>query len=217
MSVPDYDKIAPYYDLLSNLVFGQQLTKAEAHFLPHIKDPQNVLVFGGGTGKSLELLRQLFPDTRIYYLEASSRMISIASKRPIHGGKSIRFIHGNEQLLTDHSHRFDLIITSFVLDVFSNEQLENVINVLYQALAPEGYWIQTDFYVYRNSPWWQRVLVSTMYLFFRLTAKQRNQELADFDGHFKQKFLRMEAHKEFCYNMLKTVLYQKIQETDPSH
>ncbi len=213
----DYNNVAPYYDLLSGLVFGNQLTKAESFFLSRVKDPRNILIFGGGTGKTLPKILTLFPEASIYFLEASSSMISIAKKRNHLGIQSVKFMHGEEQALLHSTLRFDLVITSFVLDVFPKSRLDLIMNTLYLVLEPEGHWIQTDFYVNQKSPWWQRALVRTMYLFFRLTANQHHQRLADFDQYFSKRPLKIIVQKAFYFDMIKTILYQKTQESEPSH
>ena len=215
--MPNYDSIAPFYDLLVSLVFGQKLSQAESHFLPQVEAPDNILVFGGGTGKCLKPLQLHYPKATIHFLEASSKMISIASGRSIPNRKSVEFIQGNEQMLENRSQQYDLVVTSFVLDVFSKSKLSAVMDILYTVLKTGGYWIQTDFYIYQCNPWWQRALLRTMYLFFRITTNQKNQQLADFDHYFKERALELVAQKMFCFNMVKTVLYHKPQETDPSH
>jgi ubiquinone/menaquinone biosynthesis C-methylase UbiE len=215
--VPNYDRVAPFYDLLASLVFGQKLTKAESHFYAQVKDPASILIFGGGTGKCLKPLQLHYPKATIHFLEASTKMISIASGRTIPNHKSVEFIHGNEQLLVNQPQQYDLVVTSFVLDVFSESRLRNAMDILYKVLRTAGYWIQTDFYVYQSNPWWQKALVRTMYWFFWITANQHNQQIADFDHHFKERSLALVAQKMFCHDMVKTVLYHKLQETDPSH
>ena len=215
--MPNYDRIAPFYDLLSSLVFGRKLPQAECYFYSQVKDPASILVFGGGTGKCLKPLQLHYPRATIHFLEASSKMIAIANERTIPNCKSVEFINGNEQLLVNRSQQYDLLVTSFVLDVFSESRLAVVMDILYRVLRPGGFWIQTDFYVYQSHPWWQRALLRTMYLFFRITANQRNQKLADFDRYFKERLLELVAQKMFCLSMVKTVLYHKTQETDPNH
>lgn len=215
--MPNYDRIAPFYDLLASLVFGRKLPQAESHFYAQLEDPANILVFGGGTGKCLKPLQLHYPGATIHFLEASSKMISIASGRTIPNCKPVEFIQGNEQLLVNRSQQYDLVVTSFVLDVFSENRLSKVMDILYKVLRTGGYWIQTDFYVYHSNPWWQKALLRTMFLFFRITTNQQNQHLADFDQYFKARLLEVVAQKMFCLNMVKTVLYHKLQETDPSH
>mgnify|MGYP001812419766 CR=1 FL=1 len=215
--MPNYDRVAPFYDLLASLVFGRKLTQAESHFYAQVKDPVNILVFGGGTGKCLKPLQLHYPKATIHFLEASTKMIAIASGRTTPNRKSVEFIHGNEQLLVNQPQQYDLLVTSFVLDVFSESRLVEVMDILYKVLRTGGYWIQTDFYVYQSNPWWQKAMVRAMYWFFRITANQHNQQLADFDQQFKERLLELVSQKMFYFNMVKTVLYHKLQETDPSH
>ena len=214
--VGNYDRIAPFYDSLAKFVFGGKLNQAEAHFLNKLNSPDRVLVFGGGTGNTLDPLLCNCPEASIDYLEASSTMIALAKKRVGSRTNNIQFIHGTELKLVDTRKTYDVVITPFVLDVFEESNLKSVIDILFNALTPGGYWLQTDFYVYRDHPWWQRLLVQLMYFFFRLTAKQSNQCLPDFSFYFNRLPLEIIEQQDFSNNMVRTILYRKLRKQIPA-
>ncbi len=213
----NYDRIAPFYDQLVRMVFGNQLLEAECYFLNNLPSPRKILIFGGGTGRSLRFVLQKYPDSSICFLEASSAMISKAQKRQVPGINRVHFIHGDEQRLAEMGNNFDAVVTPFVLDVFTADNFKYTIDQLFQVLTKGGYWIQTDFYVYRNNPWWQRFLVWLMYRFFKIAANQENLQLPDFNGQFARLSLARVDEKDFCSGMVRTVLYRKLQDTEPSH
>lgn len=206
----NYNYVAPIYDFLVKLVFGSKLTDAEKHYLDQLDRPAHILIFGGGSGNLLKPLLGLYPQAQIHFLEASSVMISKASSRPISGIENVQFTHGTEQQLVGCDHKYDLVITSYVLDVFKDSELGKVMDVLFNVLAPGGFWLQTDFYVYETHPWWQKRIVWLMYLFFNLTANQKIQCLPDFDTHFRRRSLKQLAGKSYCLNMVRTILYQRV-------
>ena len=216
-SAGGFDRIAPVYDFLAKLVFGNKLRDAQNYFLGHLGVPTGILVFGGGSGNLLKTLLKQYPEAKIKYLEASSKMIEIASSRKVTGIENIQFIHGTEQELVGTPDRFDVLITPYVLDVFEAGELERVMDILFEVLEPGGFWVQTDFYVFSDHPWWQRRLVWLMYLFFKIAANQRNQQLPDFTVYFSRLALEPLAEKSFCGKMVKTIWYRKLQVTEPSH
>ena len=172
-----FDWIAPVYDALAFLVFGQRLQRAQAVFLKQIPANSSVLLVGGGTGRLLaQLLAQCQPAT-ILYLEPSARMVALATERMLPTAGSVEFRVGDEMSLRD-GERFDVIITPFVLDLFTNETLKNhLIPRLLVTLKPDGLWLVTDFT--GTSVWWQRALLWTMIRFFRLTTGIEARHLAD--------------------------------------
>jgi len=203
----NYNLVAPFYDGLSNLVFGNQLLAATSYYLDRIPGTQSILVFGGGTGLLLKPLINSFPAARILFLDASEAMLSRAKQRLPKANKNVQFLLGDEHSL--EGQQFDLILTPFVLDVFRPVQLTSVMKKLTQSLLPAGFWIQTDFYIDRTNPLWQRSLLYSMYLFFRVVANQRNMKLPQFDIYFGKVPLNEIDQESFCGGMVKTLLYQK--------
>ncbi|RIV18001.1 class I SAM-dependent methyltransferase [Fibrisoma montanum] len=175
----NFDRVAPVYDALSFIVFGRSLLQAQTTFLSAIPGNASILIVGGGTGMVLEqVLLQCHPR-RVLYLEASARMLARASgrmlRRPLLG--SVEFRLGDETALQPDE-RFDVIMTPFVLDLFTGQTLANtILPRLRRTLAPGGLWLVTDFV--RMEKWQHQTLIGLMIAFFRLTAGIETQQLAD--------------------------------------
>ena len=54
MDLNQFDLVAPFYDALSRLVFGDQIVKSQTHFLHQVQKDDQVLILGGGTGQIFE-------------------------------------------------------------------------------------------------------------------------------------------------------------------
>jgi len=181
----NFNRIAPVYDGLSRLVFGRRLQRAQTLFLDQIPGTNvsgtgtSVLVLGGGTGEILTAIFAKQPGCRVLFLEPSAQMVSQATRRVLRltGPANIAFRVGNETTLRSDE-RFDVIITPFVLGLFTEETLQTrLVPRLRQALKPDGVWLVTDFV---NTPvWWQRTLLWSMIRFFRLTADIEARQLAN--------------------------------------
>ncbi len=77
----NYNKIAKYYDLISRLVYGKAIIKAQVSLLKFIPANSSVLIIGGGTGWVLEELAKIHQEgLTIIYVENSSKMIALAQK-----------------------------------------------------------------------------------------------------------------------------------------
>lgn len=215
--VTNYDRVACCYDFLAQIVFGNQLVAAQNHFLSDLMVPKKILVFGGGTGHMIAPLLHLYPYTWIHYLESSEAMISKAKARVTPENDNVCFTCGTEKNLEDKTNVYDVVITPFVLDVFEGKDVERVFELLFDALSPGGRWIHTDFYVDRNSPGWQKMMIWLMYRFFKVAARQQNQLLPDFDVYFDSFPLRQLACRSFYNQMMRTLLYEKYQEREPNH
>ncbi|RYC69433.1 class I SAM-dependent methyltransferase [Spirosoma sordidisoli] len=189
-----FDWIEPVYDILAKIVFGSRLQRAQLRFIDQIhrqqtsrepadssvlSAPVSVLLLGGGTGWLLQQILQRCQPVRVLYLEASGRMLARATRRILHQPFSIevRFQTGDEQTIPADE-QFDVIITPFVLDLFTRATLQHrMIPRLLEALRPGGIWLVTDFVPAQG--WWQRVLLWSMIRFFRLTAGIEARQLPD--------------------------------------
>jgi tRNA (cmo5U34)-methyltransferase len=208
----NFDHIAPYYNLLAKLVFGNSIHKAQLQFLDEIAPNSDVLVIGGGSGKFLRDLLLRCKVRRILYVESSAEMIR-ASKKAISGIKQsacVEFLTGTEADIPADTF-FDVVITHCFLNVFHGEELRNLVKELLAHLKPGGLWLFSDFRI--SSHWfhriWQRGLISLMYCFFRVTAGLKNKTLENFDKLLgSMKLIKLEE-KFFHGGMINSVCYRK--------
>ncbi|MCF2504221.1 class I SAM-dependent methyltransferase [Dyadobacter sp. CY107] len=205
----NYDRTAGFYDTLSNVVFGDALMEAQRSGLKFIPEKAKILIAGGGTGVILEEITRLRPvGINITYVEISEKMIEVAKKRNV-GENNVQFVNvAIESFQSDE--RFDVIITSFLFDNFKQDKAEVVFNVLDNLLVPNGVWLFTDFNVDQNhSKIWQKWLLKSMYLFFKVLSNVEASELPELEMLFVNAEYKMVFQKFFYRNFIKSLVYQK--------
>jgi tRNA (cmo5U34)-methyltransferase len=173
-----FDFIAPLYDRLATLVFGNTLTVAQQWCAERVPLHSRVLVLGGGTAALLPRVMAAQPQ-RVLYLEASAAMLDLARQR-MEGSPAtelIDFRHGTEADLTAHD-VFDVIMLPFVLDLYTEQTLSRqLIPRLIRALAEPGMLLICDFEQPKTR--WQRLQLWTMIRFFRVVADLDIRQLPD--------------------------------------
>ncbi len=162
----NFDAVAPFYDRLSKVIFGRSIRYAQTFYLNKIPLEAKVLIIGGGTGWILTELLTLNPNCRVWYVEASYKMMELAKTKAKTYSNKIIFIHGTENSIPDGI-IFDSVITPFYLDLFSHENCDCAIQKIRSSLQANGIWIAIDFV---NTTWWHGVMLSIMYRFFRITC-----------------------------------------------
>ena len=163
----DFNLIAPFYDGLSKLVFGNKIKNAQIESLDFIPPDSAILIMGGGTGWILDEISKKFPTgLDITYIDKSSRMVQLSQKRN-RGLNTIAFVNDSIENACLASEKYNVILTPFFLDCFSQLSLQPVFKKLDDSLKPGGLWINIDFYLSQKSKYRHKILTKLMYLFFR--------------------------------------------------
>jgi ubiquinone/menaquinone biosynthesis C-methylase UbiE len=205
----NYNSIANIYDVLSRVVFGKSIVNAQIFLLNHIAENSRVLIVGGGTGWILAALSKIHDKgIKITYVEKSAKMIELSKQQNIQRN-SIDFINeGIEEFSTGK--KFDVVFTAFLFDNFLPEKIELVFLKLNPLLKPGGLWLYADFMNDKiNSKWWQKFLLKTMYLFFKITCNIETQQLINMNSYFAH-YTKI-AERFFYSNFIKSVVYKKAE------
>lgn len=200
-----FDRLAFCYDALARIVFGKQIVAAQRCFLDTIPDGSNVLILGGGTGWLLAEVCRRKPDCKVWYIEASQRMIAL-SKEKIMSDANIYFIHGTEQSIPPRI-QVDVVITNFYLDLFSDGSLKKILPRIMGVTTGGTCWLATDF-VYEGK-WWQSVLLKIMYRFFRITGGIEARRLPQWQLSLQHAGLVSYQEKTFFGGFIKSVVYRR--------
>ncbi|RFZ90200.1 class I SAM-dependent methyltransferase [Mucilaginibacter conchicola] len=206
MAKGNYDNAASFYDKLSRLVFGNNLVKAQVYLLKHIPANAKVLIVGGGTGWILdEISRIHLSGLDITYVEVSANMMALSQKRNI-GGNVVHFTNLPIQEV-DLADDFDIVITPFLLDNFTDENLPLVFNPIHNALRSGGLWLYTDFQL--TGKLWQGIMLKSMLLFFKLLCGVESWRLPDAKGMFARHGYSAEDEKSFFGEFVVSGVYLK--------
>lgn len=165
----DYSKIAPVYQLLSRLVFGKTLINAQLKALTKTNLGGKLLICGGGDGEILKHLQ--FFKGEITFLELSAKMIDLARKKT---DRNITFAN-TDFFNFQPSEKYDVILLPFLLDNFSELQMQLAAQKLASLLATNGEIWVIDFTETPN--FWQRSLMFLMYSFFKVVANVKVNKL----------------------------------------
>lgn len=207
MAKGNYDNAASFYDKLSRLVFGDNLVKAQVYLLKHISPNAKVLIVGGGTGWILEELTRLHPSgLEITYVEISANMMALSQKREI-GDNRVHFINQPIQEV-DLPADFDVVITPFLLDNFTDHNLPSVFNPIHQSLKSNGLWLYTDFQL--TGKLWQGIMLKSMLLFFKLLCGVESWRLPDAKAKFVSHWYSVIDENTFFGRFVVSRAYTKL-------
>jgi ubiquinone/menaquinone biosynthesis C-methylase UbiE len=206
----NYDAVAGSYDFLSKLIFGNAIKQSQVCLLPFIPPRSSILIAGGGTGWILEELAKIHPTgLKIVYVEVSSKMIALTGKRNP-GQNNISLICLPIEAYTT-SQQFDVIITPYLFDNFTEQEATQNFYNLHHMLKPHGQWLFADFYISdKTAKQWQKMLLKTMYLFFSFVCNIQSRQLIDMNIYFEQNGYKIKYVHFYYRKFIRSCVWKKI-------
>lgn len=203
----NYDRAAGFYDRLAGLIFGGAINKSQFILLQHHFPGTRIIIAGGGTGGILEeLARIITVPLMITFVELSEKMLSKARARNT-GHHEVEFICDDAGYF--NAGAFDVVITPFLFDNFTGDMAVEVFDNLGRMLRPGGMWLFTDFTIYRESPWYQKLFLKLMYTFFNVFAQVQARWLPDTDSLFQAGGYTCVNEHFFYGNFIRAAVYLK--------
>jgi tRNA (cmo5U34)-methyltransferase len=207
-----FNFLSPFYDAAGTLIFGRQLLASQNYWIGRVAPVDTILVFGGGAGRLIREIELHHKRARICYVDISEKMVAKARKLVEREFperlSSYQFICGS---WTDIpvSEKYQLILTPFVLDCFTEAELLLVMQALKERLWENGQWLFTDFHIPDKGMGRSvsRMIVGVLYFFFRLSCGLEVRKLPAFEDAFKAFGFEKEQEKYFCRGLLTTRVY----------
>ncbi|MGI8431706.1 MAG: class I SAM-dependent methyltransferase [Chthoniobacterales bacterium] len=205
-----FDRVAPFYRRLETLVFGRQLQEARVAFLRELKTPRRALVVGEGNGRFLAELRRAQPELPIECLDASARMLALARARV--GDSFVQYLHADLRAAAFPPARYDLVVTHFFLDCFTEKSLQEVVEKLSASATADATWLIADFHEPPRG--WRRacgrILMATMYRFFRVVAGIEASRLVDYTPFLRKVGFRLTSEAVFAHGLLRSQSWRRL-------
>ncbi|MGZ3778689.1 MAG: class I SAM-dependent methyltransferase [Bacteroidia bacterium] len=202
----NYSNAAWFYDRLSRLIYGKALVQAQVYLLGFIPPDSRVLIVGGGTGWILEELTKFYPSgLKITYIEVAEEMMALSRKRNTGRNEVVFVTEAVENI--DLIEGFDVVFTAFLFDNFTEENLEKIFSHIDNSLRMAGIWLNADFQL--NGKWWQKVLLRSMLLFFRIVCGIEATKLPDIEQCFGRHAYKIIEQKDFFGRFTLSTVYRK--------
>jgi ubiquinone/menaquinone biosynthesis C-methylase UbiE len=204
-----FDRLAPFYDLGTDLLLFGQVHRSQLALLPRLPPVKRALLVGGGTGRFLAALLAAHPGLRAVSIDASAAMTRrTAARLAPEQAARVELRVGSLECLAE-GERFDLVVTHCFLDLFDEAGLVPVMARLERALAEGGCWLFSDFADSGPGLPLRRTVVAMLYAFFRLTCAIPARRLPDFDAAFARHGLREQESVRFLGGLLRATLLHR--------
>ncbi|QDV23663.1 class I SAM-dependent methyltransferase [Aureliella helgolandensis] len=208
-----YDRLAPWYESIERLRFGQALQNARTAFLPELCNSRRALFLGEGDGRLLQAFARMNSAARMTSIDLSSQMLALQKKRLQSAGQAQRaeWLKGDAMAAQFGKGDFDLIVTPFFLDCFGSQELQILIPKLTQWLSESGQWYLVDFNLPPSglSRHWAQFWLRAMHLFFRWQTGLKVRQLVLPDPEIHRQGFKLVHHKVSRLHFLRSTIFQK--------
>ena len=147
MRQASYDRAAPWYALLDRAAFGPVLRRCRHRFLPDAVTATRVLAFGDGEGHFVAALLARAPEAHVTAVDFSRVMLDRLAARVRRLGASSRLecVHADARAFVAPQGDYDLVVTHFVLDCLSTDEIEDLVLRTTRVLTSDARWIVSEF------------------------------------------------------------------------
>jgi hypothetical protein len=165
---PNFNRLAPVYRWMEYLTFGPWLNWARFAFLADLSNCRRALVLGDGDGRFTERLLRANPSIQIDAVDASSAMLNSLLHRAGSNATRVQTHLADARQWQPPARSYDLIVTHFLLDCLTTEEVQSLANQLHAAVSPSALWLVSEFAIPPNlfGHLVARPLVAGLYLAF---------------------------------------------------
>lgn len=192
---------------------GSSLERCRFKFLPEMATARRVLILGEGDGRFLNAFLSTNHQAEIDVVDNSGKMIAFAERRTrSNGGPRVRFhqVDARSWLPPDGAN-YDLIVTHFFLDCFSDEELAPMMRRFGKAAAAECRWAISEFRQPAHGlfAWRARLWIGALYRLFGWITGLRVRQLPDHRGALEKNGFRRARSVVTDWGLLTAELWER--------
>ena len=215
---PNFDRIATIYRWGEYLSLGPLLQRTRTLLLDQLNNPRHALVLGDGDGRFLEQLLLRYPQCTAIAADTSTAMLDKLRHRCLRSvpNASARLTTLQRSALeieipSDPERKSDLVVTHFLLDCFSQPDVDLLVARIASQLAPGALWLVSDFALPANAlvrPF-ARLYIASLYAAFGVLTGLRVHRLPDPQSALRRNGMRRITHSALLGGLLYTELWQR--------
>jgi ubiquinone/menaquinone biosynthesis C-methylase UbiE len=186
MPPANFGPLARLYAPLEWLSFGGALARRRRCFLadPRLANARHALVLGDGDGRFTAALLERTPTLQITAVDASADMLAELERRVRARTPSAALDLQLADLRTWPVPRanYDLVVSHFVFDCLTTQDIENLVARIAPALSPNARWLVSDFAVPAHAIWtpFAKLLLRFLYFAFGLLTGLEVKQLPNY-------------------------------------
>jgi ubiquinone/menaquinone biosynthesis C-methylase UbiE len=202
------DPIARWYRYAEYSTLGKALEKCRREYLGQTVTAKHALLLGDGDGRFTAEFLTVNRTARVDSLDLSKNMLELAARRiaalPF-PTPAVRLLRA-DALTFRLEGPYDLVVTHFFLDCFSDSQIPELVKRISRSATPDARWIVSEF---RTPNLAAALIVKILYLAFRVLTGSRVQRLPHYSGALAAHGFQRIASKTALGGMIISEFWQR--------
>lgn len=211
----NFDPVARIYRFAEYLSLGPLLQRTRTHFLPQLDGCRNALILGDGDGRFLAALLRRNTRVRATAFDTSAKMLELLRRRCAFANSRL-MTRRRSLLRITSAPRADLIVTHFVLDCFTQAEVNRIVFNL-STSKPGALWLLSDFGLPRTEALrpFARLYIRALYLAFAALTGLEVRTLPDPQKPLQLSGFERLARHERLNGLLYTELWRNNAHSSP--
>jgi SAM-dependent methyltransferase len=205
---PNFDRVARIYRWAEYLSLGPLLERTREHHLPALTDRRHALILGDGDGRFLARLLHQNSTLQALAIDTSATMLQLLRMRCAFAADRLQ-TQQTSALTLHPPPGTDLITTHFLLDCFTQPEVDALTQRLAARVAPGTLWLVSDFAIPAHP--FLRPLASlyirVLYLAFALLTGLHTTHLPDPQSALTSAGFTRIAHHQRLFGLLYTEVW----------
>lgn len=211
---PDFDRIATIYRWGEYISLGPLLQRTRTRLLNQLGNPSRALVLGDGDGRFLEQLLLHYPQCTALAVDISAAMLDKLRRRclrSVPNAATRLTILQRSAIEIDPPPQTDLVVTHFLLDCFSQPDVDTLIARIASQLKPGALWLISDFALPANRAFrpFARLYIASLYAAFHVLTGLRVRHLPDPQSALQRNGMRRITRSTLLGGLLYTELWRR--------
>lgn len=211
---PNFDRLAQIYRWMEWLSFGPFLQRCRRAWLDRLTHCKRALVLGDGDGRFTARLLRANPNVAVDAVDASPAMLAALIHRAGPHASRVDAHTADLRSWQPPSRAYDLIVTHFLLDCLTSEEVRELAKKIQSNAADHALWVISEFAVPRSffGQLVARPLVRTLYWAFGWLTGLCVRTLPDHASALSECGFALLSRRSYLFGLLTSELWSSADK-----
>jgi len=208
----NFDRLAGIYCWMEYLSFGPMLMLSRLQFMAQMKNARHALILGDGDGRFTRRLLEANSQVQVSAVDASPAMLRTLLHSAGSHATRVQTLCADLRGWQPQGTNYDLVVTHFLLDCLSTEEVDELVKSILPALGEDAYWVVSEFAIPES--WFAHrfalLLVGFLYFAFGILTGLKIRRLPRYAASLSAAGFELRSQSTRLFGVLRSELWQRF-------